>query len=116
MIRTWFKTLFRIVHNYDKNYALLNQQLYSTARQIEALETILKDRTDIHLEAPYFRGPPSTVIVCGRYKNQDFVEVFQTVPQDFITVVDMLKQMSRYAKLCTVDGPIELKAWLRKEL
>jgi hypothetical protein len=116
MIRNWLKTLFRIVRNYEHNNTVLQHEVNVALSRVAALEAILKERTDIHVEAPYFRGQAGTVIVCGYYKNQDYVEVFNTVPQDFTTVVDMLKQMSRYAKTRTVDAPIELQAWIKKEL
>jgi len=111
----WVKTLFRVVRNYEHNNTVLLREVNVALARAAALETILKERTDIHVEAPYFRGSQGTVIVCGQYRGQDFVDVFQTVPQDFTTVVDMLKQMSRYAKIRTVDAPVELRAWIKRE-
>lgn len=116
MIKDWFKTLFRIVRNYDKNNAIVNTQLYSTARQIDAVEQIMRDRTEIHTDLAYRNRQSHTIIVCGQYKNNDFIEIFNLREADFGAVVDQLQEMNKYARIKTVDAPIQLKAYINRTM
>lgn len=105
----WFKKLFRIVRNHDLEVKRLE-------RKIDKLEKLLRDRTSLSVDiSPMSRGV-THVVVCGRYKNRDYVEVFSITEKDLIDLIPTLKQLQKKASLNFVDAPMEFKAVLKRQI
>jgi len=115
----WFKTLFRIVRDYDAVQNDTNNAFVKAFRQIDgaitdssmavdraiAAEQVIRERTDVSVDAHYRSPAPSTVIVAGRYRNQDYVQVYGFDHDDFEYLVRHLKDMERHAAIRRIDGP-----------
>lgn len=112
----WINELRYIVANYSTNRAVVNRQLLATAQQINAVERIMRERTEVSVDAPVYRGQPATVVMVGRYKGNDFVEIYQILPEDFSSLVDHLRHASKYAKVNRVDAPFQLREYIKKDL
>jgi hypothetical protein len=95
---TWFKKLLGIVRRYDADFQGLRTSI-AEARQF------IQDRTSIHADVSPYRGY-NQIIVVGRYKRNDYVEVFDVQDQDFSGLIDMLREMQKYGQVRRVDGPV----------
>ena len=73
----------------------------AVSASINDLAKTLRDRTDLSMDLCYHG--PSTVVLTGRYKNNDYVELHQLPQADFDWLVEELKERARYAKLNHVD-------------
>jgi len=135
---TWFKTLFKIVRKYDsmiehlKNVNSLQSKINidhsnrlnevhdavhiaERARQ-DATQAVnyIKERTEVSADINMRRNCPNTIIVVGRYKNRDYVEVFDVDDMDHM--VNDLRRMQKFHHRKVVDGPPQFKAFVDAEM
>ena len=137
----WFKTLFRIVRNYDaldkaqKNASKYNQSYRTDAaakfetierrlddlkgavstaesawRSAKAAEKFIRARTEVHASVNMRERRPNSIIVVGRYKNRDYVEVFDV--DSIEAVVNQFRDMQRHHHRGIVDGPPQFNAFI----
>lgn len=83
-------------------------QIKSLQAQINQLDQIIKDRTDIHVD--YYERGRSTIIAIGHYKNRDYIQTFSIDPGEFSYMIDRLRNMERYGKVRSVDAMPSVKA------
>lgn len=112
----WIKTLFRIVRTFDNELITNNAQHSLMCNHLDSLTKIIRDRTEIHADIPNFSGYPCTIIVCGQYKNSDFVQIYQVPSNEFSSIIDHLKQLNKFAKVKTVDSGFQIKSYIKHEL
>ena len=104
----WFKKLRRIVASYDEDILSIKRTTNdAVARSQEAVQ-VIKDRTDIHADIHYKSN--SQVIVCGRYRNKDYVQVYNIRHDDLAGLIDKLRHMEKYGHMARVDAPPDIKA------
>lgn len=103
----WVKKLFYIVKNYSADVSSLRLQ-------INNLEKILRDRTDISVDVSASRMDANHIIVVGRYKNIDYVQTFSLQNNDIGKLIDQLKEMERYGEIRKVDCPPPMRAVFKK--
>jgi hypothetical protein len=96
----WVRALRFVVANYMRDIHYLNSNL-------SALEKILRDRTDISVDVGV-RGE-NTIIVTGRYRKADYVEVFSIGDMEMNNLIHLLRQMQQYATVKRIDAPISFK-------
>lgn len=106
-LRAWFKELREIVLYYQID----RKQMIG---RIVDLENIMRERTDIHADI-HFKDA-STVIVCGRYRNTDYVRAFRVQADDMSHLVEQLKSMERYATVRTLDTPPQVREFISRQL
>jgi len=106
----WFKTLARIVRDYDNTCEGLEAgliQAEAAAQQAinraNAAERVIRDRTDLSVDVSAHKNSPSTVIVTGRYKGMDYVQVFNVSHDSFGELVDQLREQNRFATTRYID-------------
>lgn len=75
----------------------------------------IQERTDLNTDIAFTKHSHTHVIVMGRYKNRDYVEVFSIRSDNLNDVVPILRDMQEHAKLRHADGPISLKEVLNRE-
>ena len=102
----WLKKLKAIVASYDANLA-------NAHARIAALETMVRERTDIAIDVGFWST--SHVIVVGRYKNADYVQTYSMDTPDLASLIDQLKQMERYGNVRRVDAPPQFRAVFERE-
>jgi len=112
----WFKKLFYIVKNYDMDMLEIDDDISMCKSEVRNGVKLIKDRTNIHVNAPHYRGSPTQVITIGRYRKRDYVQVFSVYNDgDFQGLIDQLREMERYGNVGRSDCPIELDAAFDRE-
>ena len=118
----WIKGLRYIVANYRADTAKLDRDITGLERYIKLVEydakialqrakdaeRIIKERTDLSADLHY--TGQDTVIVIGRYRNNDYIQTFNLGKDDFMHTIDQLKVMTRHATVRTVDTPPMMRA------
>lgn len=86
------------------------------SRRIREATKLIKARTEIHTDISYTRGGPNTIIICGRYRKRDYIEMFSIYDQHMDHLIRMLREMQRYGEVRHVDAPIEISAVIKREM
>ena len=115
----WFKKLrelvachtelLKIVGSYDKDHS------WFISRLVQA-ENLIKDRTDIAVDAHVTNHNPNQIIVTGRYRNRDYVQVFTLADNELKTLVEQLRKMQRYGVVSKIDAPVGFRSVIEREL
>lgn len=100
MIR-WFKKLFQIVRFYDIDLNENIRKYELLKREHDELVSIIKERTSIGVDVGYKGG--SYVILMGHYRGRDYIQSHRVNSDDFIGLIQQLKQMEKYGEVCYVD-------------
>ena len=74
-------------------------------RNIADAVSFIKKATTVSADISPMAREPSMVIVVGRYRNNDYVNVFE-VGGDFSRIVDQLRDMERHCGRGRYDKPI----------
>jgi len=90
------KTLIRIVREYDAAI----KALYA---RIDAAHNRIGEHTIVHADVHFQRS--DQIIVVGRYRNRDYVRVFDLDSGSFCETIEMLKQMEPRARIGHFDMP-----------
>ena len=112
----WFKKLRRIVRDFDGELSVIKTANSSTRRHVDEAVKVIKERTDITTDLHLTDHAPNQIIVTGRYRNRDYVQVFTLADNELKTLVEQLREMQRYGVVSKIDGPYGLKAVVEKEL
>ena len=128
----WIKKLFWIVKNYDRNLGWVAHQLHIVKgdmedqeetlswfqKQICEAKDMIKDRTEIHADICLHENERyrNSIIVIGRYRKNDYIEIFDMPVQDFEYMVNRLKEKKKWGNMAVVDAPSGIKAVLVDEL
>lgn len=100
----WFKELFYVV----KHFKTLEQSLALLEEDMKDATALIRDRTEVSVDVG-IRGP-SRIVLTGRYRNNDYMEIFDIPDKDFTYVVDMLKGMRKTHEVRCVEGPFQMKS------
>jgi hypothetical protein len=92
----FLKKLFQIVKEYDSDKAELKNRISHATE-------FIKDRTEIHSDV--YMNSPHQVIMIGRYKNRDHVEIYEVGEGDFAELIDHLKKLKPYTTPGRFDSP-----------
>lgn len=77
----------------------------ANARNVADAVSFIKKATTVSADISPMARDPSMVIVVGRYRNNDYVKVFE-VGGDFSRLVDQLRDMERHCGRGRYDKPI----------
>lgn len=98
---TWLKKLLAIVRNYDMDTK-------RTEDEITKLKDLIRARTDIAVNADY--DGRNYIVVVGKYKNHNYVEIFQTRTKELEGLIDHLRAQAKHGIVRTVDAPPPMRA------
>lgn len=107
----WLKRLRHIVDFYDADRFQLATALEN---RIKFLEALLIDQTTIAVDVGY--KSPTHIIVMGRYKDRDLVEIFSLPSNDFFEIVNRLKDLKKRGRIDIIDAPIGMRTVLKREM
>lgn len=83
----------------------------SEVRRLKTLENEFRSRTDIHADIAWNKRSGNTIIIAGRYKNRDYVQVFDVQVETLAEMVELLKRWEhQYGHVRTLDAPPGFKA------
>lgn len=105
----WFKRLLCVVRTYNKDR-------YKQWERIKALEQIIADRTELNVDMSPSMCNQNHVIVVGRYRNMDYIEVFTIAPGEFEHIICTLRHMERFGTVRRIDAPIAFRAIIERQL
>jgi len=119
----WFKKLKRVVNSYDSQISRIDDRFnlisdhmsYSDEKMAEAVR-IIKDRTEINLDISPSMRNPHQIIMIGRYRNRDYVQVFSVHPESFKELIHIVSEMREYGHVSRVDAPAGLQAVVDQEI
>lgn len=92
----FFRKIRMITRNYDSEMARIE-------RKVDQATSFIRERTEVHVDV--HMKSPSQVIMIGRYRGKDFVNIYDVGQGEFEHLLEHLKQVNRYAKPCRVDSP-----------
>jgi hypothetical protein len=93
----FIRKLIRMVKNYDSDLASLRAS-------VSEVVGLIRERTEVH--ADIHMKSPSQVIVIGRYKGKDFVNIYRFDQDDLSDLVSHLERITRrYARPGRFDAP-----------
>lgn len=104
----WFRKLRRIVRNYDQEWQFLENRCRSA-------EEVIRERTDINADVAFHARGTSQIIMMGRYKNRDFIQIYSLRDVDFEGMVHRLRELERYGEIRKVDAPMGMRAVFESE-
>ena len=85
--------------------ASIKSRAIANERSIADAVSFIKKATTVSADISPMARDPSMVIVVGRYRNSDYVKVFE-VGGDFSRLVDQLRDMERHCGRGRYDKPI----------
>ena len=92
--------LWQLSEQYDKNRS---SDISLVKGYLNDFQAQLNEHTVVHADIHYKQ--PSQVIVIGRYRNNDYVRVFNLEHNGFEDLVDKLREMERNAEVGRFDLP-----------
>ena len=110
------KILLRIIREYDSDIDRINKKAQQAENTALKARRIIQERTDLNADMSFHRHSYSHVILMGRYKNRDYVEIFSVTPETLNELIPMLREMQKHARLRRADGPIGMKQIIDREL
>jgi hypothetical protein len=116
----WIKTLARVVRTYDKSIQSLRDDLQDVDKKQSQFNKnlrydmnnaveLIKRRTDVSADVSATHRNPSQIIMVGRYRNRDYVQVFTIREDDFGMLIHQLRDMERYGQVTKIDAPMGLR-------
>ena len=101
------KALWKLPEQLKQEVEYLSRRLTCLQSQIEYAEKFIRDRTDVSVDVGY-RGP-DTVIVTGKYRGVDYVQVYDVTGTEFHHIVQELQEMRKHHKLKAIDHPRQIR-------
>ena len=89
----------------DERLQNLDTRLYNTERdlrQLKSLEDKLADLTSVNMDIHY-KGP-TNVIVLGRYRNKDYIKIFDIHESDLNEIIKDLERISIPSRFGRIDS------------
>lgn len=83
---------------------MLDSHTLRLAQSIDKLNQRIGEHTVVHADI-HWKGKPHQIIVCGKYKNRDFVKVYDLDAESFVALIHTLEYTQQYAKVGHIDTP-----------
>ncbi len=118
-IATWFICLHRLVKMYVKIAAIVethNESLLVLNRRIANAERMIKHRTEISADVHARINHLNHIVLVGRYRNNDYVEIFSIRNDSMDSLVQQLAHMQKYAQVHRIDAPCNYSQVIKREL
>ena len=80
---------------------------------IDNTEAIIRDRTDLHADIHYKSS--SCIIAVGRFRNRDYVQVYNLLDKDFEGLVKHFRSLEKYGHMARIDAPPTMKVVFEHE-
>ncbi len=109
LLKRWIKektgiaTLLECIQELERKVQSLETAETQTRKYAMEAVKIIKERTDINVDVHSRRGFPSQAIIVGKYKNQDYVRIFDIHAEHIQHLVEQLSDMEKYATVRRVD-------------
>ena len=122
MFRAWLRRILGIDAEIKRLECLLVEQErrhtvvhVSQRARIEEAVKFIRDKTEISADVSFNKHGASQVIVIGRYRNRDYIQVYTISSDHFTGLVETLREWERYATVRRVDAPIGFREVIDRE-
>jgi isocitrate/isopropylmalate dehydrogenase len=126
-MKNWLRKKLRKFLEVDTDLCRVDQALSTIEEQARRDRCQLKAKIDVGVEYirsktevsadVHYHGPDmNQIIVVGRYRNRDYVEVFSLKDNHIEGLVDMLREWQQYATVRRVDAMPALRAFIDRDL
>lgn len=105
----WIKTLLRVVRTFDLRFEGVHDRIASAER-------FIRERTEVNADVSVHPKNANKIVVIGRYKNHDYVEIFSMYGDSFAGLVGILRDMARFHEVNRVDCPHHMKYFVDEHL
>lgn len=113
----WFNRLLALVADYPRDRAdfqkVLDEHrklLRTLAENDRELTEVMRRRTQYHIDGAIHRESPATIVLVGRYRGTDYVEVFSLGQGDFENLLRTCTHLNKFARAGRVDAPQAFRA------
>ena len=94
----------------------LREDVEHLTTRVRTLERIIKSVTEIDVDlAGHVKGR-NTIIMIGRYRDRDLIQVFDVSGYDFKSILHILRDLRRQGQLNVIDMPYGMDATVLKEI
>lgn len=114
----WVKKLLWVVRNFEAVKATADKALAQAKHAEQAADDVVRlvhDRTTVHMDLSPGGHDPNVVILVGRYRGHDFVQVYSFHARDFEAMVEQMRAGARQGHIGRVDAPPALKAVIDRD-
>jgi len=73
-------------------------------KNIDDAVDVIRDRTTVNIDHYPHGCDPNRVVIIGRHKNTDYVQIFDLNTRDFGEIVEILKSLTKYSKMGIIDS------------
>ena len=82
--------------------------------QVNKVHDFVREATTVSADIQYKHSQGSTIVVTGRYRNNDYVNVFTVEHKDMNYIVDFLRDKERTMGRGFYDTPLhmDMKGWI----
>lgn len=101
--------LMHVIGSYQADIRVLNNRM-------KAATDLIKDRTNISSDFHFHGHNRNQIIVTGRYRNRDYVQVFTIADNELKTLIDTLREMQRYGVVDKIDAAYDMKYVIENDL
>ena len=113
-VRGWFAEKQRWWRRFTGLVTYQSAVNKAQAERIATLERVIRERTDLHVDVQY-KGF-SRVIVVGRFRGADYVEVYSLHERDMEHMIRQLREMEKFGTIRHVDAPFQMHAVVKERL
>jgi 23S rRNA A2030 N6-methylase RlmJ len=88
-----------------------------TLDRVERIYSMMKSTTTVSADIQYKHSQGSTILVAGRYRDRDYVKLFNVQHKDMDHLVNILRDMEESMCRGYYDAPlqIDIKSWIDRE-
>jgi len=92
------------------------------SNRIEEAIKFIKDRTEVSADVspsswyPRNHRGTNTVIVVGRYKNNDYIDVYSLNVDSFRYLIEHLRELNKHGEIHRIDAPEPFSAVIRRDI
>jgi len=95
------RTLLRIIREYDKDLKSCRYGIESLRQRINVLQSRVSEHTMIHADI-YYKNQ-DLIIVVGRYRDHDYVRMFNVDTETFAELIGLLKHIEPKSRVGRFD-------------
>lgn len=102
------KRLWRVAKSYDDDLLAVERRMKTLLGNmyghIERLEIKLNEQTVVHADVGW-KSDAHQIVVCGKYRNVDFVKIYDVHTDTFKELVEFLEHAEKHAAVGRFDMP-----------
>lgn len=107
MLKNWIRRLLGI-DQLDLDMALALHRIAYAEQALAQAQRIIGDGTEAHLDVPLHPAQRYTVVLIGRYKNAELVEIIDVPSKAFEDVVQFVRRLR--VRVGYVDTPLNMRS------